>query len=81
MGIDELVKEAAKLSTQDRKRLLEELERSLNEETSVPGAPASAGPYARTLALAGTFHSDHTDVSTNKYEHLGEIYADDHEDP
>ena len=37
------------------------------------------GRYARLLALAGTMHSDYTDVSTDKYKHLAEIYADNHE--
>jgi hypothetical protein len=30
-------------------------------------------------ALAGTIHSDYTDVSGDKYKHLAEIYADNHE--
>jgi hypothetical protein len=38
------------------------------------------GPYAMSLALAGTAHSNYTDVSTDKYRHLAEIYADRHED-
>jgi hypothetical protein len=29
--------------------------------------------------MVGTAHSDYTDVSSNKYKHLGEIYADNHE--
>jgi len=37
------------------------------------------GRYARLLALAGTMRSDHTDVSGDKYKHLAEIYADNHE--
>jgi hypothetical protein len=29
------------------------------------------------LSLAGTAHSDFTDVSSDKYKHLAEIYADE----
>ena len=31
--------------------------------------------YARSLALAGTAHSDYTDVSSHKGKHLAEVYA------
>ena len=31
------------------------------------------------LALAGKFSSGHTDVSSNKYKHLAEVYADKHD--
>ena len=37
---------------------------------------ARQGPYARSLALAGTMHSDFTDVSTDKYKHVAEACAD-----
>ena len=37
-------------------------------------------PYAALVALAGSAHSDYTDVSTNKYKHLAEIYADQHDE-
>jgi hypothetical protein len=36
--------------------------------------------YPRTLRLIGTGHTDYTDVSSDKYKHLAEIYADNHED-
>ena len=28
------------------------------------------------IAMAGTAHSDYTDVSTDKYKHLADAYAD-----
>ena len=31
--------------------------------------------YARSLALAGTAHSDYVDVSSHKGKHLAEVYA------
>ncbi len=34
--------------------------------------------YARTLALAGTAHSNWTDVSSHKGKHLAEVYATRH---
>lgn len=29
------------------------------------------------LSFAGRFHSDFTDVSTEKYKHLADVYADE----
>lgn len=39
-----------------------------------------ANPYARTLAASGTGQSRFTDVSSDKYRHLAEIYADNHDE-
>jgi hypothetical protein len=41
-----------------------------------PVKTARQGPYAMSLALAGTMHSDLTDVSTDKYKHVAEACAD-----
>jgi len=60
--------------------LLHAIEHSLakDEEQEAVSVPPG-GRYARLLALAGTVHSDHTDVPGDKYKHLAEIYADNHE--
>jgi hypothetical protein len=39
------------------------------------GKSARQGPYGMSLALAGTMHSDFTDVSTDKYKHVAEACA------
>ncbi|MGH8478588.1 MAG: hypothetical protein ACREXK_03165 [Gammaproteobacteria bacterium] len=72
--IEDIIEQAQRLSPQDRRRLIDELQYSLaaepGEEPLLP-----EGPYARSLALAGTAHTDFTDVSSDKYRHLAEAYA------
>jgi hypothetical protein len=78
--VHEIVEEAKRLSAPERRRLLRAIEDSLakdDEQAAVHVPPG--GRYASLLALAGTMHSDHTDVSGDKYKHLADIYADDHE--
>jgi hypothetical protein len=70
--VEEIIEQVRRLSLQDRRRLVEELEGLLAEENQ----PPLDGPYARSLALAGTVHTDFTDVSVDKYKHLAEAYAD-----
>jgi hypothetical protein len=79
-GVHEIVEEAKLLPVPERRRLLHAIEDSLakDEEQEAVSVPPG-GRYARLLALAGTMHSDHTDVSADKYKHLAEIYADNHE--
>ena len=63
------------MSREDRQRLVEQLEELSGEEQTT--APVLLeGPYAHSLALAGTAHADYTDVSADKYKHLAEAYAD-----
>lgn len=65
--IEEIIEQARRLSPQDRQRLIEQLEELLGEEqTSASVLPE--GPYAQSLALAGTAHTDFTDVSPDKYK-------------
>lgn len=72
--VEDIIEQAHRLSPKDRRRLIEELEDSLAAE---PGKEQflPEGPYARSLALAGTAHTDFTDVSADKYQHLAEAYA------
>jgi hypothetical protein len=76
-SVRDLAEQAKQLSAQERRQLIEELKDSLEEPASEPAARGAT--YALTVALAGTGRSDFTDVSTDKYKHLAEIYADDHE--
>jgi hypothetical protein len=76
--IEEFIEQTRLLSSQDRKRLFTHLQNLIAEET--PTQPSTQkGPYAHSLALAGTVHSLHTDVSADKYKHLAAAYADRHE--
>jgi hypothetical protein len=75
--VEEFIKQTRTLSPQDRKRLLEHLQNPIAEEA--PTQPSTKkGPYTHSLALAGTIHTLHTDVSADKYKHLAEAYADRH---
>ncbi|MBI4230070.1 MAG: hypothetical protein HY608_04460 [Planctomycetes bacterium] len=72
--LEEIMDAAQRLSEGDRRRLLEALQTN--------GAHASSEECHREAlaswrSLAGTFHSDHADVSTDKGRHLGDVYADD----
>jgi hypothetical protein len=73
--VEEILEQARRLSSQDRRRLVEELEGSLAGEPGVEQPPLE-GPYTRSLALAGTAHTDFMDVSADKYRHLAAAYAD-----
>ena len=76
-SVHDLAEQAKQLSARERRQLIEELKESLEQE--VPDLAAGGAPYELTVKLAGTGRSDHTDVSTDKYKHLAEIYADNHE--
>jgi hypothetical protein len=67
---------ARKLPPRERRRLVSALEGSLLPSAAAR-RPGRRGPgCASLLALAGTAHADASDVSSNKYAHLADIYAD-----
>ena len=68
-SIEKILELASKLGAEERQRLIDELG-ALHEANDDSSTEDNKGPYSALLALAGTFHSDHTDLSTNKYEHL-----------
>jgi hypothetical protein len=72
--VEDIIEQAHRLSPKDRRRLIDELKHSLVEEPAEEQF-LPEGPYARSLALAGTAHTDFTDVSADKYRHLAEAYA------
>jgi hypothetical protein len=78
--IDEFIEQTRTLSSQDRKRLLEHLQNLITEEAPTQPSTKKKGPYTHSLALAGTIHTLHPDVSADKYKHLAEAYADRHEE-
>jgi hypothetical protein len=57
-----------------RRRLIEALQ-GYGHENPITEQRRDAMPS--WLALAGRFHSDFTDVSTEKYKHLADVYADE----
>jgi hypothetical protein len=75
--VEELLEQAKHLPPKDRRRLIAELEDSISDHTEAPGEaqPKRSRGLAMFIAMAGTAHSDFTDVSTNKGKHLAEIYA------
>ena len=83
--VNEIVEEAKRLPVPERRHLIHEIESSLEQEKQKtalkqPPSGATSGPrYAQTLALTGSLHSDYRDVASDKYKHLAEIYADNHE--
>ena len=73
-SVEALIERARQLPRADRQRVIKAVEDSLGEETTITSGTAE-GPYERSLALAGTMHTDFTDVSTDKYKHLAAVYA------
>jgi len=69
-AVEDLAQQAKQLPPQERRRLIDEIEASLDEQEAAEG-PADR-PYSRSLALAGTVHSDFTDLSTDKYKHVAD---------
>jgi len=77
-SVRDLAEQAKQLSVDERRQLIEELVRDLTPAEPAPEEARRAG-LETWLALAGTGHSDYTDVATDKYKHLAEIYADNHD--
>ena len=85
--VQRIIEEARRLPARDRQKLIAALtkSRSNGKRASKVTKRRAAGAIDRLaaldgfLALAGTAHSDYTDVSSDKYKHLAEIYADNHE--
>ena len=74
-AVEKLLEQARRLSPGERRRLVARLERSFSREPTGPRRSPAAGPYAHSLALAGTVHTSFRDVSSNKYRHVGEAAA------
>ena len=77
--ITEFIDQIRLLSSWDQRQLLKELQVLVEKEPDEK-QETGEGPYAASLALAGTVHANFRDVSADKYKHLAEAYADRHED-
>jgi hypothetical protein len=65
--LTQILHAARTLSPAERRRLIIELD-SLDSQEQANGSKSRA-PFAALRALAGSAHSDFTDLSTNKYPH------------
>jgi len=72
--IEAILEAARRLSEGERRRLVEALQGNARE---APIEEQRRDALSSWLGLAGTFHSDFTDVSTEKYKHLPDVYADE----
>jgi len=71
--VEELVEEAKRLSDAEQRALVFELERLVGRRgSSARQAPARQASF---LDLIGMLEVEAEDVSSNKYRHLGQIYA------
>jgi hypothetical protein len=75
--VEEIVEEIKLLSPQERLRLVEKIEVLGQDESAAEEARLAA--LDAFLTLAGTAATDYTDVSSDKYKHLADIYSDTHE--
>ena len=73
--VEEIMAHARHLPLRDRLRLLGQLEAAIASDERPDAAAADQPSYAATVAVLGTMHSEHKDVSSDKYSHLGAIYA------
>lgn len=74
LTVDEILEAARRLPESERRRLIQALQDKARE---VPLEQQRREAMSKWLALAGAFHSDFTDVSTEKYKHLADVYFDE----
>ena len=70
----EILEAASRLTEVERRRLVEALRGGGHAQ---PIEQRHRDALSSWLGLAGTFHSDVTDVSTDKYRHVSNVYADE----
>jgi len=73
--IDKILRQARELSPEERRELVDTLEEGMADEPASGSEAARQAALGRWLALAGTGHSDFTDVSSDKYKHLAAVYS------
>ena len=80
-----IVEEIRQLSPRERRIVIKHLEqprprtRTGARKRSATRRARKERPYATLIELAGIAHSNHVDVSTDKYRYLASAYADTHE--
>jgi hypothetical protein len=70
---DKIIAEAKRLPAAERRRVAQALlpkPRKASSPRRAPKKMSAKGPYASWLKLAGTGHSEHTNLSTDKYKHI-----------
>jgi len=85
--VERIIEQARRLPPRDRQKLIAALTkwRSNGKGASKATKRRAASTLDRLaaldgfLSLAGTAHSDYTDVSSDKYKQLTEIYAENHQ--
>jgi hypothetical protein len=75
LSVEEILEQAKQLNPRDLKRLAVLLEKHL-ASASRQKATRPKGRDAHTLELAGTGHSNFSDVSSNKGKHLYQSFLD-----
>ncbi len=70
----EILEAAQRLSDGERRQLVAELQGDNGQELT---AGQCRDTLLTWLSLAGTFHADFVDVSTDKYTHLADVYSDE----
>jgi hypothetical protein len=77
--VEEIVEEINLLPLQERLRLIEKVTVCGQEEKTAEEARLAA--LDAFLALAERAETDYSDVASDKYKHLADIYRDTHELP
>jgi len=73
-AIDQILELARKLEPDARRRLIERLD-EMDRGCQATSADGDGSRYSALLGLAGTVHSECSDLSTNKYEHIADTVA------
>ena len=77
--VEEIVEEIKTLPLPERIRLIEQVTVGVKEEKTTEEVRLAALDVF--LALAGKAETDSTDVASDKYKHLADIYSDNHKLP
>ena len=72
--IEDILAAARRLSEDEQRQLVQALQGQRREEP-IEGQRREA--MSTWVGSAGRFHSDFIDVSTQKYKHLADVYADE----
>jgi hypothetical protein len=87
--VEKVLVEVKRLSRAERRKLLAALRQEVSAQRRAPRAQASRSGraskqlkkreslYGSLLAIAGTIHSDFTDISSDKYKHVAAAALDE----
>ena len=77
---EEILEQAKRLSPAERRHVAEELLAEFDKGEAAEAQVPERGPYAKWLDAVGSVHSDHTDLSTDKYEHVAAASLHGHDE-